>query len=654
MAILVLATALAACGEDEGGGITEGEASDLVLSPTSISYPQVAIGETFIDEVRISNTGNASIRLFAPRIEAVDGRASAFTIANQWSGNHILAPNETLIVELEYAPTDSVRYGGTFVFESNIADRQVVRVPITASIPNPEIFAPENLVFSRIPQGASDWRLLEIANIGYAPLNIDSISLNTGEEFVLSYPEVTGEGSDLSVSPIEDDAPTPPNRIQPGDTLYVRVTYTAIDDQFRSDRIRIESNDPEFPVTLVALTANSNSPCLEVGTDEVNFGLSAIGNTRPVSVSVTNCSDVAETVVTGIELTDDANGVFRVVNNSLPGQLPEEGNAVLGPREVATFRVSYSPVEEQVDEGQLVVRSNDVANPVQNIAVIGQGSNYECPIAQARGRVQNTTQWQNAAVTGVPLDIVQFSGEDSYDPDGTSLTYSWSVITRPVGSGAVFSPNPNIATPSMMMDIAGRYVVELNVFDEYGINACEPAQLELVAAPNSDIHVELTWEVPSSPSRTGTDLDLHYVHPNGAFGTSGAGGWEIYWSRRSADWGEDGEVSLDIDDLQGREPENINHNSPGGTVDDPRVYSVGINYYSDTNNWGTTIATVRIYLGGTLVRERIRTLTTGGVGVAGENLGDFWWVADIPWDGVSLDVTDVDTVYEGFADAYDD
>lgn len=645
--ITILAAGLLACGGE--GTIQDRDSNDLQVSPTNtLSFPQTAIGETAIQEVVISNVSEsgAPIRLRNPRIEEIDGRTSAFSVVNTWSGDHILGAQEALAVQIAYSPEDSVRYGGVFVFESNVPGREREEITINASIPTPEIFVPENVVFTRIPQGASDWRLLEISNIGYAPLEINGISLDTAEEFSLTYPTVTGSGTDLSVGPSDSDSSTPPNRISPGDNLYVRVTYTAADDQFRNDRVRIDSNDPSNPIKLVALTANSNSPCLEIGTAEVNFGLSSIGNTRPTSVTISNCSDVAETVVTGIELTNNADGVYALLTNSLPGQLPEGGNAVLGPRESATFRINYSPVEEQVDEGQLTVRSNDVANPVQRVPVIGQGSTYECPIAIARGRITGTTQWQTTAVSGIPLDVIELNGEDSYDPDGTSLNYEWTIVQRPRGSGAVISPNNTRVTPSIMLDIAGRYVIELNVFDEFGITACEPAQLELEAAPNADIHVELTWEVPSSPSNSGTDLDLHYIHPNGVFGDNNQ--WQIYWNRASADWGDDGTVSLDIDDRTGQEPENVNHNNPGGTVDAPRTFSVGVYYYSDLSNWGITVATIRIYLGGTLVRERSRSLTTGGVGVAGERMGDFWYTADIPWDGVSLDVVDIDEVFEGF------
>jgi RHS repeat-associated protein len=61
-------------------------------------------------------------------------------------------------------------------------------------------------------------------------------------------------------------------------------------------------------------------------------------------------------------------------------------------------------------------------------------------------------------------DRVQLDGTSSSDPEGDTLTYSWTLHTRPAGSVASLDDSGS-ATPSFRIDVAGTYVVELVVDD---------------------------------------------------------------------------------------------------------------------------------------------------------------------------------------------
>ncbi|MGB0638527.1 MAG: PKD domain-containing protein, partial [Myxococcota bacterium] len=58
-----------------------------------------------------------------------------------------------------------------------------------------------------------------------------------------------------------------------------------------------------------------------------------------------------------------------------------------------------------------------------------------------------------------PLD-----GTESTDPDGDAITYSWSILTRPDGSGAVIEA-PEEPSSALTPDIEGEYVIRLVVDD---------------------------------------------------------------------------------------------------------------------------------------------------------------------------------------------
>lgn len=642
-AVLLLGLFLSACGDDQGP-ITEMKSGDFTYSPSSINFQQVAVGDSFTEFLRVSNHGEHTVTLSDLRLQNGDrGTAQAFSVINAWEGRYELEPDSTLALEIRYAPTEAIRYSGILSFKTNVPDNAEVNIPISTATPRPELFTtPESVAFTRTPPGASDWRRLDIRNIGYADLEIESISISGDSEFSISYPYLT----DTGLGPATQDASNPPSTVKPNEFFPIRVTFDAVDDQFRSAIISIKSNDPNQAVYPVVVTANSNAPCLEVEHDEVDFGYASIGNTTRNTVTLINCSDVAETVITSVQLTDDADGVFAIDSSYLPGHLAEGGNAVLGPNEVASFPISYAPKEERADQGTLLIRSNDAARTAIEVPIKGQGSNFECPISVAEGRIIGTTRWEDDTILAVPLDEVEFTAEQSYDPDETDLSYQWTILQRPLGSGAYLEPNTNAKNPTMLVDIAGIYVIELTVFDEYGIASCEPSQVRIEAHPNSDIHVELTWEVPSSSLKTGTDIDLHYLHPDGEFGhfyrLSMNSTWEIFYNNPGPqDWGGGESVSLDIDDRNGDKPENINHRNPTSG----NTYSVGVYYYSDPSNYGVTEATIRVFLAGQLVSEMTQRLENAG-GSSGS--GDFWHVLDIPWDGIELNVEPVDIVHSGF------
>src|SRR5438067_4265621 len=71
------------------------------------------------------------------------------------------------------------------------------------------------------------------------------------------------------------------------------------------------------------------------------------------------------------------------------------------------------------------------------------------------------------AVAGVPQAVnagsfVQLDGTASHDPQDRSLTYSWVIVKRPVGSNAQLV-DANTPTPSFLADKPGEYVIELTV-----------------------------------------------------------------------------------------------------------------------------------------------------------------------------------------------
>ncbi len=92
----------------------------------------------------------------------------------------------------------------------------------------------------------------------------------------------------------------------------------------------------------------------------------------------------------------------------------------------------------------------------------------EPPIADA-GPDQNVT-------TG---SIVLLDGIGSSDPNGDSLTYNWTFVSRPNGSSAVLT-SADTDHPTFIPDVAGDYVIHLTVSDGVDISQADEVRITAV------------------------------------------------------------------------------------------------------------------------------------------------------------------------------
>ena len=661
--MVVLCIALSGCGEDGIGGDDPGE---LDISPPSVTFSDVNIGDSEVSSVTLSNTGDSAISLSELSFgedATREGTHEVFELLNPWDDDRIdLEPDDFYTLDIEYAPVEPDLHNGLISFRTNISGMTEVEIEVSAPTPGPELLADETVIFERTPIDSVEWQLTEIQNIGTANLEIDEIILAGEHEnhFDIAFPTPADEADDPDlgdgaiVAGEDHDSDTPAEVIAPGESMWVRVYFEAPDDDFKRAEIIINSNVPQHRIAVIA---NSDAACLELVGDYIDFGLASIDNTSQQTVTLQNCSRLSETVITDMaigqldddgEFQEDEDSRFAINEDTLPSDLVDGGVEPLAPDATLNFLMTYSPLEEVDDEAVLSVTSTDDRSPLL-VDIFGSGAELECPIATAEASIAGSGIWDDNMVFGVPLDEIEFDGSQSYDPDepDVEVNFEWALTDQPLNSTAQLQ-NPQSAQPSLTADIAGRYVVELAVYDSAGIASCDPAQIIIEIEPQAAIHVELTWEVPASQDGTGVDLDLHYLHPNGNWSEEP---WGVYWanSNPTSDWNDGSEISLDIDDLTGQEPENINHDRPDATYD----YSVGVYYFSDQTGYGATDARVRIFFHDALILEKEQRLHTAGGGAGPEaTTGDFWYVADI---GVSPpntpDINELQIINEVHEDA---
>jgi len=215
-----------------------------------------------------------------------------------------------------------------------------------------------------------------------------------------------------------------------------------------------------------------------------------------------------------------------------------------------------------------------------------------------------------------PFEQATFDGSASYDPAGLAIVdYNWVLSEKPQGS-SVDMPGGNAIRSGFMPDQAGLYVGRLVVTNEAGV-ASEACEAELEAIPAQDLWVEMFWTVG------GDDMDLHLLAPGGAPRT----GNDCYYANckgaNGLPWGQAGPIDnprLDIDDIPGTGPENINIDQPDASGGG---FTVMVHDYPGSTMQGPNDVTVNVYLNGQLTWTDTRT-------ISGENSDNYF--AQIDWN----------------------
>lgn len=640
-----------------GGAVDTNVVGQLTLSTTTITFDQSDVNTgSSVKELAITNTGNGNLRLdsFAfleddadsdREIAPVGEDSLRYFQALQQGKKIYIAPDSTIKLSFEWKPVNTIPDTATLTIANNDPRSQDKEVRLQTPMLAPEISVEARVAFPRVAAGQRGTKITTIQNSGESPLQIKDIVLSPASttDFKLSFPDPANLEDEMR------DSARWKSTLAPGEQLPMRVIFTPDSDAPSNASVYITSNDPNTSQAEIKLEGNAGTPCIKLGgvvaeedlttglTHRMEFGASQIGQATEKSITIENCSRTQELNVADIALPDDGGGFFSIVEDSLPEGLDGEG-AVIPALEAVTFKVAYTPEAEEINMGKLTITNNDEVNAQLSVGLSGKGTNNVCPVASAEATIVNTTGRPSTEISTIPLKTVQFQASNSRDPDGSVQRYEWNIISAPIDSGTRLQPSNRVENPRLFIDVAGEYEVELVVYDALGLASCKSSIVTILAEPDEDIHVQLSWDTPSDGDQlddTGTDLDLHYmrVSPTSKWNNPAH---DVYWENPEGDWGIVGDPndnpSLDIDDTDGKGPENINHDGP-----ETGSFAVGVYYYDD-NGFEVSYATVRIYIEGQLkFEERDKYM---------QNEDIFWDVASITWPSRRIFIRD--RISQGF------
>jgi len=230
-------------------------------------------------------------------------------------------------------------------------------------------------------------------------------------------------------------------------------------------------------------------------------------------------------------LVQNFDGVSTLFNTNLYGVSATDNNSPSG-----SLTYTWTNTSFPAGSGTPNIISPSTSNGLTNISFTNPqlGGTYEfrLQVTDPDGSSTESSGYtikRNAAPTAtitspaidgtsitLPVNTVSLNSSAS-DTDGFISTYAWSLITKPVGSTTASLSSTSVSNPTLTVDLAGSYTVQLIVTDNNGRQSTAiTRQITVNAnpAPNISSFTGTPNPVTISNGSAGTSLTVSATDPN--------------------------------------------------------------------------------------------------------------------------------------------
>ncbi len=332
---------------NDGQTLGEEDGADIAVTPESLGFGDVQVGQSETDTVTVSNEGDADLSVSDVSVSGDDG----FSLADDAPTSFTLAPGEEQDLAVVFAPQSAGAQSGTLTIESDDADEGSVDVELSGNgveemVEEGDIaVSPESLDFGDVLLGESAEDSVVVSNEGNADLEISDLAIggDNAEDFAIQ------------------NAPSLPATLAPEDSLTLVVAFTPSAAGSRAATLTIESDDADEGSVEVALSGNGVEEMDEDTTPPVCGAIAFERNDEnQISAVVTSASD---------EESGIASVTFTRLRN-LDGFAGGQGPFAEG--ETATFDADETTTVEIRGERQSFDQGGALVTLVENGAGLTQ------------------------------------------------------------------------------------------------------------------------------------------------------------------------------------------------------------------------------------------------------------------------------------------
>ena len=318
-----------------------GTQAGLTISPSSLNFGNVTVGQSATQSVKLTNSGNVNVVVNLATLTgsglSINGLALPAT----------LTAGQSVSFNVQFAPTTAGGVSGSIVFADNAPDSpQTLLVSGSGVAANTALVAnPGSFSFGSVAVGSNSTQTISLSNNGSTSITISQGSAS-GTGFSMSglaFPTVVAAGQSTS--------------------LTAQFSPTATGSA--SGSITITSNASN-PTVTIPLSGTGTQGKLTASPTSVVFGNLVTGSSASIGVTLTNNGTASVTITQG-----SASGTgFSISGLATPVTL----NAGQG----TSFTATFAPTSAGAASGSISITSNSPGSPLA-IPMSGTGTQQAQP-----------------------------------------------------------------------------------------------------------------------------------------------------------------------------------------------------------------------------------------------------------------------------------
>jgi centrosomal CEP192-like protein/HYDIN/CFA65/VesB family protein/ASPM-SPD-2-Hydin domain-containing protein/uncharacterized protein DUF1573 len=372
----------------------------LTISPSSLDFSNVTVGQTSSQNVTLINGGNARLTVNLATVSGAGFGISGLALPKT------MAAGANLSFSVSFTPTSTAGETGSIVFTDNASNSpQTLTLTGGAVATGSTLSAnPGSFNFNSVAVNSSSQQTFTLTNSGNTTITINQVS-TTGAGF---------SGTGLNAG----------QKIAAGATATLVSTFAPTTTGAASGSVTITSTATN-PTLTIPLSGTGTQGALSASPASINFGAVLEGASASVPVTLTNTGS-APVSITNHSI---AGTGFTLAGWSAP--------ATLTPGQTTSFTVTFAPAAAGSASGKVSITDNAPGSPLA-IGLSGSGTNIQATLTISPSPVafnsvnvgSNSTQFvtlTNTGNTALKVTAATISG----------LGFSTTLTPRTINAGAI-------------------------------------------------------------------------------------------------------------------------------------------------------------------------------------------------------------------------
>ncbi|HXX18174.1 MAG TPA: choice-of-anchor D domain-containing protein [Candidatus Acidoferrum sp.] len=307
----------------------------VALSPASLNFNDVPVGQTSSQNVTITNNGNSNLTFSSATISG-----TGFTMSGL-NPLPTIAGGQSATFSVQFTPTSTAGATGNVVLRDNAGNSPQTLTMTGSAIAAGSTLTPNpgSVNFGNVVVGSSSPQTITLSNTGNSTITIS---------------QVTTTGSGFSASGISAG-----QTIAAGGTASLTTAFAPTATGTVSGNISITSTATDATISI-PLSGTGTQGALTANPASISFGNLPVGDTASVAVTLTN-GGTAAVSITGSSVTGTGFSMSTLSPQTL------------NPTQTASFNVTFAPTAAGSVSGSVSITTNGPGSPLK-INLSGTGT----------------------------------------------------------------------------------------------------------------------------------------------------------------------------------------------------------------------------------------------------------------------------------------